>query len=97
MQGDADGRIRHREGASRLRSHGEHAADSEAEIAHAARGRRMPPVPRRVMTGAFAMWLPMLIPVMGAAVVSRLMRTPSRGRGLHIAVATSGQRRQLER
>jgi H+/Cl- antiporter ClcA len=43
-------------------------------------------------TGAFALSLPMIIAVIGAAVVTRLMRTPSLGHGLEIALVASGRR-----
>jgi len=42
-------------------------------------------------TGAFAMSLPMIIAVIGAAVVTRLLRTPSLSHGLEVALAASGR------
>jgi len=41
-------------------------------------------------TGAFALALPMIIAVIGAAVVTRLLHTPSLSHGLEIALAASG-------
>jgi len=42
-------------------------------------------------TGAFALSLPMIIAVIGAAVVTRLLRTPSLSHGLEIALTESGK------
>jgi len=46
-------------------------------------------------TGAFEMSLPMIIAVIGAAVVTRLMRTPSLSHGLELALAASGKHREV--
>lgn len=48
-------------------------------------------------TGAFALALPMIIAVIGATVVTRLIRTPSLSHGLEIALAASRKRSQLQR
>ena len=48
-------------------------------------------------TGAFALVLPMIIAVIGAAVVTRLIRTPFLSHGLEIALAASEKRNQPQR
>ena len=48
-------------------------------------------------TGAFALALPMIIAVIGVAVVTRLIRMPSLSHGLEIALAASGKRSQPQR
>jgi len=47
-------------------------------------------------TGAFALALPMIIAVIGAAVVTRLLRTPSLSHGLEVALAASRKHSQQE-